>query len=89
MSLSIKDLLLRYKARLRAPQGSVIKEVVLAYNALGIPCVETEFGYTRATRTIVIKLTGPKKMEMLMRKDIALSNARKVLGVADAPEHII
>lgn len=89
MSLSIKDLLLRYKARLRAPQGSVIKEVVVAYQALGIPCVETEFGYTRATRTIVIKLTGPKKIEMLMRKNLVLSNVRKALREADAPEHII
>ena len=88
-STPIKDLLERYRLRMKAPQGTVIKEVVTTYQALGIRCSDAQFSYAPASRTITLKVTGPQKTEMLMRKAVALHLLETALGSKNAPKDII
>ena len=86
---SFKDLLGRYKTHLRAPQGSVIKEVVAVYVALGIPCTEKHIAYTPTTRVVTITAGGPLKTEMLLRKSAALAALSRTLNDRDIPKDVI
>lgn len=89
MSISIKDILLAYKTRLRAPQGSVLREVVRAYSEAGLVVDMKDVDYSPASKTIIIKALGPKKSEMLMRKAAVLKVVRSALRDVDAPNDII
>lgn len=89
MSLSIQNILEAYKARLRAPQGSILREVVRAYGIAGIETEMKDFNYSPATKIVAIKISGPKKSEMLMRKEQVLKEMRTTLREADAPTDII
>ena len=89
MTISIKDVLLAYKTRLRAPQGSVLREVVRAFAVSGLEVSLKDLDYSPATKTIVIKALGPKKTEMLMRKNSVLKEVRSALRDVDAPTEII
>lgn len=89
MSLSIQNILLAYKARLRAPQGSILREVVRAYGVAGIETEMKDFNYSPATKIVVIKISGPKKSEMLMKKDVVLKEVRTGLGDVDTPVDIV
>jgi len=88
-SSSIKNLLERYKTILRAPQSSVIKEVVRAYIAQGIMCDETIFAYSPTSRTVTLKVGGVQKTEMLLRKSAVLTELKKTLSDRDIPKDII
>lgn len=88
-SSSIKDLLSRYTTLLRAPQKTVVEEVVKAYRTLGILCESTDLSYTPSTKTLVIKASGPKKTEMLLRKESLRPLLLKTLSERDVPHHII
>ena len=89
MSFGIKDLLLAYKARLKAPQGSVLREVVRAYGLSGLDVTLADIDYSPTTKMVVIKAGGPKKSEMLMRKTAVLKEVRTALRDIDAPVDII
>lgn len=89
MSLSIQNILLAYKARLRAPQGSILREVVRAYGVAGIETTVQDFNYSPATKIVAIKISGPKKSEMLMRKSAVLKEVKTGLRDVDAPVDII
>ncbi len=89
MSLAIKDLLLAYKARLRAPQSSVLREVVKAYSLSGIEIDMKDVDYSPASKIVIIKALGPKKTEMMLRKNAVLRDVKTMLRDADAPTDII
>lgn len=86
---SFKDLLDRYRTHLRAPQGSVIKEVAAAYRTLNVPCEELHLAYTPTTRLITIRAMGPLKTEMLLRKSAVLTALQSSLSSRDIPLDII
>ncbi|MFM2374672.1 MAG: hypothetical protein RLZZ234_667 [Candidatus Parcubacteria bacterium] len=88
-SISIQGLLAAYKARLRAPQGIIIQEVVVVCGELGLSCTVEDFGYTPATKLITTKVVGPKKTEILMRKTAILGALSRRLRVDDCPKEII
>ena len=89
MALDIKGILEAYKQRLRAPQKTVIAEMVRAYQATGLKVSERDLSYTPSTRTITVRAMGPLKMEMLLRKADALREARTTLNDKDIPLEII
>jgi hypothetical protein len=88
-SISIQGLLAVYKARLRAPQGVVVDELVSVCCELGIPCTAHEFGYTPSTKLVTIKVNGPKKMEILLRKQVILQKLTTTLRPDDCPKDIL
>lgn len=89
MALDIRGILEAYKQRLRAPQKTVIAEIVRAYKVTGLVVGERDLSYTPSTRTITIRAMGPLKMEMLLRKGSALREARGTLSEKDIPLDII
>lgn len=90
MALDIRGILEAYKQRLRAPQKTVITEMVRAYQTIGLTAVgPRDLAYTPSTRTITIRAMGPLKMEMLLRKAAALREARGGLSDKDIPLDVI
>lgn len=89
MALDIRGILEAYKQRLRAPQKTVIAEMVRAYTAIGLEVSPRDLSYTPATRTVVVRAMGPLKMEMLLRKEAVLHEARRTLNEKDIPLDII
>lgn len=89
MAIDIKGILEAYKQRLRAPQKTVVAEMVRAYEAVGLKVSTRDLSYTPGTRTIVIRAMGPLKMEMLLRKESVLREARTFLNEKDIPLNII
>jgi len=89
MALDIKGLLESYKQRLRAPQKTVIAEMVRAYQAIGLRVAPRDLSYTPSTRTVTIRAMGPLKMEMLLRKEVVLREVRTLLSDKDVPLEII
>jgi hypothetical protein len=88
-SISIQGLLAAYKARLRAPQGVVIDAVVSVCQELGVECAAHEFSYTPATKIVTVKVTGPKKMEILLRKQTILQQLAITLRPDDCPKDVL
>jgi len=89
MALDIRGILEAYKHRLRAPQKTVIAEMVRAYASLGLTVSERDLSYTPSTRTVTVRAMGPLKMEMLLRKSAVLHEARATLNDKDVPLDII
>lgn len=89
MALDIRGILEAYKHRLRAPQKTVIAEIVRAYNATGLSVSERDLSYTPSTRTVTIRAMGPLKIEMLLRKVQVLREACTTLNEKDIPLDII
>jgi hypothetical protein len=89
MELGIKSILEAYRARLRAPQGVVVDEVVKAYTEVGVRCTSSDFSYTPSTKIVTITAGGPHKMELRMRKDHVLQSVGRRLRADDVPQDIL
>lgn len=86
----IRDLFAVYKARLRAPQQSVVNEVVAVVREVtSIQLEAKQCRYTVHSRTVAITAPGPVKTEIKLQEDriIALLKAR--LGEQSAPKVFI
>jgi hypothetical protein len=88
-SISIQGLLDAYKTRFRAPQGVVVAEVVVVCGEVGVVCSVSDFAYTPSTKTIAITINGPKKIELLMRKQEILTKLQTKLRAEDCPRDLI
>jgi len=87
---SIQALLDRYRTRLRPPEKSVRAAFCEAVQKeLSFTLLDTEVSYSAPTRTIALKFGGPKKAEILLRKDAILSALQKALPPTTAPHTII
>lgn len=87
---SIQDLLDRYRSRLRPPEKSVraaFCEVV--QKELAVVLLDSEVTYHAQTRTIALKFGGPKKTEILLKKESLLAALQKALPPATAPLAIL
>ena len=87
---SIKDLFAVYRKRLRAPQKSVIKEVVVVVRGV-VPVEVTEkyFSYNVHTRTVTIHAPSVLKTEILQRKKDILHQLQERLGQQNTPTTIL
>ena len=86
---SIKDLFLVYKQRLRAPQRSVVKEVVaVVQEILPITVSESLFTYQTHSRTVVIKAPSVVRTEILRHKKDILQRLEQRLGKQSTPTTI-
>lgn len=86
---SLGALLDRYRTTLRAPQKTVVNEVVKAYSTLGITCDERFVSYNKNTKTISLGVSGPLKTEMLLRKGQVLALLVSTLRKDDIPSEIL
>jgi hypothetical protein len=87
--MDIKDILLRYKTRFKAPESTVITSVVEAYREVGIVSNAAHFTYHPHTRTLSIVALGPQKSELLLRKDEMRKCLEKKLATRDMPVTIL
>jgi len=80
----------KYRLQLKAPQGSVKKafcEVV--HDLFGFAVKDSDIEYSTHNKIITLKVRGPMKSEILMRKDEILAHLKGRLGEKSAPTSII
>lgn len=86
----ISDLFETYKKRLRAPQKTVIDTFVeVVSDVLEFTITRESVSYTPSTKTLVLRVAGPLKTEILLRKGELLTHMKGRLGAQSAPEEII
>ena len=80
----------KYKKQLIAPQGSVItafQEVVEDIFGLKIP--KENISYSVHNKTISLRISGPLKTEIKLRKDEVIAHLKGRLGEKSAPTDIL
>ncbi len=86
----ISDLFETYRKRLRAPESSVAQEFCNVVNeTIGIQLALKNVSYKPTTRTLLLKVPGQIKTEILMRKDEILIHMKGRLGEQNAPHDVI
>ena len=86
----ISTLFEKYRRQLVAPQGSVIKafcELVSELYAFEVRADQVR--YSTYTRTLTLKVPGPLKSEILLRKKEILSHLKGRLGEKNTPTTLI
>lgn len=86
---SLGNLLERYKTHLKAPQGAVLEAFVRTAARHGISIKKSECRYNPTARTLSVVTSGPKKMEVLLRKKVLLEDLFLELGQKNVPKDII
>jgi hypothetical protein len=86
----IQDLFAVYRARLRAPQGSVVKVAVVVLNEHS-PVVldESMVQYTVATRTLSVTAPSLVKHRLLLVAPLILERLEHELGAESCPRAIV
>jgi hypothetical protein len=80
----------KYRSTLRAPQSSVIDcfcDVV--EDLVGVPVSKASVSYAVHSKTLALRLSGPLKSEIQLRKGEILSHMKGRLGEQNAPAEII
>ncbi len=86
----ISDLFAVYRKRLRAPQGSVIGAACEVIEDLtGIVVRKEACTYSPHGRILRIAIPGPKKSEIMMRREEILTHLKGRLGQEGAPTQIL
>ena len=86
----INSLFEKYKSRLVAPQGSVKKSFCeIVQDLYGFEINERNLDYSVYSKTLTLKVSGPLKTELLLRKDEILTHLKGRLGDKSAPKTII
>lgn len=80
----------KYKKVLKAPQGSVIDCFVeVVEDLLRIKIEKDKVTYTVHTKTLAVRVQGPLRNEIRLRKDEILSHMKGRLGEPSAPKEIL
>lgn len=86
----IQNLFEVYKQRLRAPQGSVIKEFQEVIKEMfHVDIRPDQCSYSVATKTLKVTLSGPLRTEITLRKSEVLAHLKGRLGEKSAPTNIL
>lgn len=86
----INPLFERYKKVLRAPQGSVVKVFCeVAEDEFGFVLKKEWLEYNPHSKTMFIKVSGPQKHELLLRKAQLLKGCQDRLGTESAPKALV
>ncbi len=84
------NLLLRYKKHFKAPQGSVLAEVVVVVKeVLGVTVSVRQFSYSVPTRVVYVKTPSIIKIEIIKNKKQILKTLRERLGEQSCPVDFI
>jgi hypothetical protein len=80
----------KYRSTLRAPQSSVIDCFCSVVEDLtGVPVAKASVSYTVHTKTLAVRVSGPLRSEIRLRKEEILSHMKGRLGEQNAPLEII
>ncbi len=86
----IADLFAVYKKRLRAPERSVVLEVVVAIEeVVGVKVSDSQCRYNAHTRTVSLQVSGMIKDQVRMRAPEILTKLERKLGKRSCPQAII
>ena len=86
----IGDLFEKYKKNLKAPQASVVKQVVKVIESVThLSVQEQQVQYTVGTKTIYIHAPSILKQEILLQKTEILKQLKLELGEQSAPKTIL
>lgn len=86
----LSDLFDKYKKTLKAPQGIVVSCFIeVVEDLIGIPVAKKDVKYTVYTKTLAVRVQGPLKSEILLRKKEILSHMKGRLGEGSAPLEIL
>jgi len=86
----VKDLFLKYRRLLQAPQKTVeLSTIKVVGELLNIKLKEEQISYTVNTRTLAIKAPGILKQEILLKQVEIKSRLKDELGEKNAPKTII
>lgn len=80
----------KYKQTLRAPQGTVVDcfcEVV--QDLVGVSVNKNDVSYSVHTQTLSLRVRGPLKSEIKLRKKEILTHMKGRLGAKSAPVEIL
>lgn len=86
----VSDLFAVYRNRLRAPQGSVIKEVVeVVEEVVGISVDKKYFSYNVSTKTVSCNATSLVRSEMKLKQGEITRALQQRLGEQNSPKFYI
>ena len=84
------NLLLRYKKHFKAPQESVLSEVVVVIKeVIGVEVLVRQFSYNVPTRVVYVKTPSIIKMEIIRNKNNIIKTLRERLGEQNSPVDFI
>ena len=88
--VKVSDLFQKYRDTLTAPQKTVTKTFVdVVEDLFGAKITTEQCSYSVASRTLVLRISGPLKSEILMQKDEVLAHMRGRLGEKNCPQSIL
>lgn len=88
--IKLSTLFEKYKKILKAPQGVIIDCFVeVTEDIIGIKIAKEQISYTVHTRTLSVRVSGPLKSEIKLRKKEILAHMKGRLGDQGAPVEIL
>ena len=88
--VSIKDLFAGYRARLRAPESSVVRAAAFVLTEVGpITIDESMLHYTVASRTLAIRAPSVVKHRLLIQAPEILTRLERELGPHSCPRSLV
>jgi len=89
-TVAIKSLFEKYKKILKAPQESVVTElVVIIYEVTKITLTPKQISYTVVSRTLSIHAPSLIRQEIKFHEKTILQHAKSRLGVKNSPQSIL
>lgn len=86
----LSDLFDKYVKTLKAPQGVVVSCFIeVVEELIGIPIAKKDVTYTVYTKTLAVRVQGPLKSEIILRKKEILAHIKGRLGEGNAPVEIL
>ena len=86
----ISDLFAKYKRTLKAPQGTVVTTAVeVIYDLVGVEIPKERVTYKPHTKILSVRVAGPLKTEIQLRKQEILAHIRGRLGSQNVPTEIL
>ncbi len=86
----LSDLFEKYTKTLKAPQGIVVTCFIeVVEDLVGLPILKKDVTYTVYTKTLAVRVQGPLKSEILLRKKEIIAHMKGRLGEGNAPVEIL
>ncbi len=88
--MKLGDLFEKYKKILKAPQGVIIDCFIeVVDDVIGLKIAKQQISYTVHSRTLSVRVSGPLKSEIKLRKKEILAHMKGRLGDQGAPIEIV
>jgi hypothetical protein len=86
----ISDLFAKYTKQLRAPEGVVLDAFLeVVKDVFGVTLEKTQCSFSPQTKTLTLRISGPLKSEILMRKKEIIAHIRGRVPGSVYPEEIL